>query len=103
MDEPNIKNYLEYEMVAAQFGEDTAPKPPIETAEQAIQEMGDSLVFIIDQMLKGSWKDDNDHDVKNNVAMIESTNVMQRVMEFRTRTMGYADVSEIMEGKIDGN
>lgn len=41
MDEPNIKNYLEYDMVAAQFGEDTAPKPPIETAEQAIQEMGD--------------------------------------------------------------
>lgn len=24
MDEPNIKNYLEYDMVAAQFGEDTA-------------------------------------------------------------------------------
>lgn len=76
-----------------------APKPPIETAEQAIQELGDSLAHIFDQMLKGNWKDDNDHDVKNNVHMVGATETMRRVMEFRTRTLGYTDVSSIVNGE----
>lgn len=79
------------------------PKP-IETAEQAIQEMGDAIAHIMNQMLKGNWVDDNGHDVKNNVYMIGATDTMRRVMEFRTRTMGYKDVSNILDGgeKRDG-
>lgn len=75
-----------------------APKPPIETAEQAIQELGDSLACIMDQLVKGKWKDELDHDVCANVSMTNAAATMRRVMEFRTRVMGYTDVSDILAG-----
>lgn len=68
---------------------------PIETAEQAIQEMGDSLAHIFDQMLKGKWVDELGHDVQKNVHMINAGVVLRRVMSFRTEKMGYTDVSRI--------
>lgn len=75
-----------------------APKPPIETAEQAIQELGDSLALIMDQVVKGKWTDELDHDVRANVSMTNAAATMRRVMEFRTRVMGYTDVSDILAG-----
>lgn len=76
-----------------------ARKPkPIETAEQAIQEMGDAMAHIMDQMLKGNWIDDNGHDVRNNIYMIRAADVMRRVMTFRTDKMGYTDVAPIHGG-----
>ena len=70
----------------------------ITTAEQAIQEMGDALAHVMDQMLKGSWKDDHGHDVKNNVHMNNAARTLRRVMKFRTEHMNYSDVSPIFNG-----
>lgn len=39
-------------------------------AREVVRVMGNAAADVIDQMLKGKWKDDHDHDVRKNTAMV---------------------------------
>ncbi|MBT1154314.1 hypothetical protein J1C56_01780 [Aminobacter anthyllidis] len=67
----------------------SAPVGVVEKTEHLLQTVGDGIVAMFEQMIKGNWRDDHDHDVKMNVAMMNLQTVVQEVMEFRTEHLGY--------------
>lgn len=78
----------------------TNPSPTLQLAkareslEPLLQQVGDSIADAIEQMLKGNWRDDHDHDVRNNVKMIALKDTLNAIMAFRTDRMGYTAVLE---------
>lgn len=67
----------------------SAPVGVVEKTEHLLQTVGDGIVAMFEQMIEGNWRDDHDHDVKMNVAMMNLQTVVQEVMEFRTEHLGY--------------
>lgn len=58
--------------------------------EAQVQKLGDAAADVIDQMLKGSWRDDMGHDVRRNVAVIELKDQLGAMIAFRAEHMGYS-------------
>lgn len=48
-----------------------------------IQQFGDAATNVFEQMLKGNWKDDHGHDVKNNVHMMALADAVRTAIAFR--------------------
>ncbi len=57
---------------------------PITSLENAVQQMGDRVADMFEQMNKGNWIDDHGHDVRMNRAMMDLLGTMNAVMRFRT-------------------
>ena len=46
---------------------------------------------MFDQYLKGNWKDDHDHDVGLNIAMVKLKKSIMDLMEYRYLNLNYSD------------
>lgn len=60
--------------------------------EDLLQGVGDSISDVIEQMMRGSWRDDHGHFVMDNVAMVNLAGQLRKMMKFRTDNFGYKDV-----------
>lgn len=58
-----------------------------------LQNTGDSVAYLFEQLTKGSWVDDNGHDVRLNMAMLGMQKVLIDIMEFRTKYLDYEKVT----------
>ena len=54
-----------------------------------LQKTGDSIADMLEQMLKGNWRDDHGHDVKMNATMITLKVVLIALGMFREEYLGY--------------
>lgn len=54
-------------------------------ALDVVTQFGDAVSAVFEQMLKGNWKDDHDHPVKNNTAMISLKMPMMNALSLRAR------------------
>ena len=48
-----------------------------------MQDTGDAIADVFNQMIKGNWKDDHDHDVRMNRAMCRLKDVLAAMIEYR--------------------
>lgn len=48
-----------------------------------MQDTGDAISSVFDQMLKGNWRDDHDHDVTMNNAMVGLKAILAAMVEYR--------------------
>ncbi len=56
-----------------------------------LQNIGDGIVNMFDQLVRGNWRDDHDHDVKMNVHMLNLQDVLKQIMRFRADYLGYSE------------
>ena len=61
-------------------------------AEKLIQDFGDKVSDMFEQLIKGNWIDDNDHAVANNSSMIALKSILVEAIEHRAK-VGLASVS----------
>lgn len=54
-----------------------------------IQQLGDRVADMFEQLIKGNWHDDHDHDVKWNKAMLDLKSTLKNVMQARADHLGY--------------
>lgn len=66
-----------------------------EAAERVVSNAGDAIANMFDQMIKGNWKDDLDHDVRLNTSMLKLQDVIIELANFRTSYLGYTAVIDI--------
>lgn len=66
--------------------------------ETLLQNTGDGIAAMFEQMIKGDWTDDNGHKVAMNVQMQNMKTVLRDIMKFRNEHMGYSPVG----GKDNG-
>lgn len=57
---------------------------------QLLQQTGDGIADLFEQMSQGNWRDDHGHDVKLNAAMINLKDVLRDIMVFRTLYLRYS-------------
>mgnify|MGYP003526849647 CR=1 FL=1 len=50
-----------------------------------MQDTGDAIVGVFDQMLKGKWHDDLGHDVQMNAQMLKLKDVLVTMTEYRSK------------------
>lgn len=67
----------------------TAP-PARGQVEPLLQEVGDAIAGVFDQMLKGKWRDDHDHDVRFNAQMLKLKDALGAIGKFRENHLGYS-------------
>ena len=72
-----------------------------EALEPLLQQTGDGIAAVFEQMLKGNWRDDHGHDVKFNIAMQGLKHLLIRLGNFRADHLGYAALNPTSE-KNDG-
>lgn len=56
-----------------------------------LQNIGDGIANMFDQLVKGNWRDDHDHDVKMNVHMLNLQDVLKQIMRFRADYLDYSE------------
>jgi len=56
--------------------------------DQLIQRFGDAAADVIEQMIRGKWRDDHDHDVQLNVAMVRLKEALLAAVEMRSADTG---------------
>lgn len=56
-----------------------------------LQNIGDGIANMFDQLVKGNWRDDHDHDVKMNVHMLNLHDVLKQIMRFRADYLDYSE------------
>ncbi len=56
-----------------------------------LQNIGDGIVNMFDQLVRGNWRDDHDHDVKMNVHMLNLQDVLKQIMRFRADYLDYSE------------
>ncbi len=56
-----------------------------------LQNIGDGIANMFDQLVKGNWRDDRDHDVKMNVHMLNLQDVLKQIMRFRADYLDYSE------------
>lgn len=56
-----------------------------------LQNIGDGIVNMFDQLVMGNWRDDHDHDVKMNVHMLNLQDVLKQIMRFRADYLDYSE------------
>lgn len=54
-----------------------------------LQNTGDAIAEVFDQMLKGNWEDDKEHSVEHNAAMIDLKQALIGIINYRTIELGY--------------
>lgn len=54
-----------------------------------LQKTGDGIAAVFEQMLRGNWRDDFGNRVTNNTAMVNMTEVMKSIMDFRHIHLNY--------------
>lgn len=50
-----------------------------------LQDTGDAIVSVFDQMQKGKWTDDLGHDVQMNTAMLRLKDILGAMVDYRAR------------------
>lgn len=88
---------------------DTAKVLTLETPDRIVpdevaallQETGDAIAGMLDQMLKGHWRDQHGHFVKDNVKMIELGQALLNMTQFRSDHMGYT-LPEVFRSEYSG-
>lgn len=60
--------------------------------EQLLQDVGDNIVNVFEQYMKGKWVDSMGHDVGMNLAFSELKTTLQQIMEFRSKYLNYEEV-----------
>lgn len=73
----------------------------LERTEEQLQKLGDAVIAMFDQMIKGNWVDDHGHVVKLNRAMNNLAATVRDTMRFRTDVLGYTEVLET-EDQVTG-
>jgi len=74
--------YLDSQERIAELEADNLEKDAeIERLRANLTSLGDAVIDMFEQMIKGNWKDDHDHDVHMNRAMISCKDAMESVME----------------------
>lgn len=58
-----------------------------------LQQTGDGIAKVFDQLTKGNWVDDHGHPVANNAHMLAMQNVLLAIMHFRADHLDYEKVS----------
>ena len=56
-----------------------------------LQNIGDGIANMFDQLVKGNWRDDHDHDVKMNVHMLNLQDVLKQIIRFRADYLDYSE------------
>lgn len=56
-----------------------------------LQNIGDGIVNMFDQLVRGNWRDDHDHDVKMNVHMLNLQDVLKQILRFRADYLDYSE------------
>jgi hypothetical protein len=56
-----------------------------------LQNIGDGIANMFDQLVKGNWRDDHDHDVKMNVHMLNLQDALKQIMRFRADYLDYSE------------
>ncbi len=64
-----------------------------EQLETLLQGVGDAIAGVVEQMLKGNWRDDHGHYVTHNIHMMKLGGQLDALSQFRQEHMGYV-VSE---------
>ena len=54
-----------------------------------LQDTGDRIIRVFEQMIKGNWQDDHGHDVRMNVAMLDLRLVLSDIGKFREKHLNY--------------
>lgn len=54
-----------------------------------LQDTGDRITRVFEQMIKSNWQDDHGHDVRMNVAMLDLRLALSDIGKFRERYLGY--------------
>lgn len=57
--------------------------------EEILQETGDKIADMLEQMMRGRWIDNHGHRVENNVQMMELARQLKVLGEFRAQHLGY--------------
>jgi hypothetical protein len=57
-----------------------------------LQDTGDRIVGVLDQMIIGGWVDDNGHFVYQNREMQRLADQLTPIMDFRTKYFWYKDM-----------
>ena len=63
--------------------------------KELLQNTGDNIIGVFQQMLRGGWVDDLGHDVQLNVAMLKMQDTLQDIMKFRRKYLDYTDAPSI--------
>lgn len=59
--------------------------------EGHVQNMGDAVAYVFEQMLRGKWVDDHNHDVRRNAAMLDLKDRLGDMTAFRAEHLGYSE------------
>ena len=65
--------------------------------EDLLQQVGDAICDTFNQMAKGDWRDDNDHPVRNNVAMLSLKDALAAMIAYRREVLGYENTGKTEE------
>jgi len=63
-----------------------------EDLEPLLQNVGDAVADLFEQLVKGNWTDDQGHAVTGNAAMQNMKNVLVAIARFRTKHLNYPEV-----------
>lgn len=72
----------------ASQAETVALRARVEDLGGVVQAFGDAATDTFEQMLKGNWRDDHGHPVKNNTAMLALKDAVVKAMELRAALKG---------------
>lgn len=61
----------------------------VEELKDLLQNTGDDIANVLEQLTRGNWVDSEGHPVKNNVAMIQLITTLTRIGEYRAANLGY--------------
>lgn len=68
----------------------------LEAAQNQLQILGDAVVSVFEQLLKGNWIDDTGHDVAGNFAIVSLADAMKSTIKMRANVLGYIGGSQFL-------